>query len=646
MNLGKIPGVETPVQYEDGVIHLNLDQAQYTTPMNEGEVDEHIVGLIMAHQYSLKKGIEKFGEKAEEAVVKELTQIHDMDTYTPLHPNTLSKAEKNKALLALFFLTEKRSGIIKGRKCAIGSKQRTFEGYNKADGSSPTVSTDGLIITCAIDGYENRDVAIVDIPGAFLQADNDEFILMLLRGKLAEMMVRVDPKLYRKYLITSPRGEPMLYVRLNKALYGLLRSALLFYKKLVGELKAMGFKLNPYDPCVANRIVDGHQQTVTWHVDDLKISHKDPAVNTQLIKALAKIYGPRMTVSRGRVHYYLGMDLDYSTAGNVKISMIKYLTNVIQDFPEDITTTAATPAAEHLFKARTVEEGARKLPEEQVQAFHHTVAQLLFTSMRARPDILTVVSFLIKRVREPDEDDWGKLKWVLKYLKGTLHLKLTLQVDSLNTISWWVDASYGAHMDLKGHTGMVMYLGRGACMSTSKGQKLNVWSSTEGELVGIDDVMPKMMWGKYFIEAQGYTVEHNICYQDNKSKILLTTNGRQSASSRCKHIRHRYFLVKDRLDSGDLEIKHAPTEDMWSDVRTKPQQGMLCKLMRAELMNCYLHYDNELEQKNTHPRLLPQAPEGISQASVSLLKKTGVTAAVRVKKERETPRRLVRRSSE
>ena len=631
MNLKEIPGVEAPQQYADGVIHLNLDQDHQERVMEQGDIDEHIVGLIMAHQYTLKKGIELFGEKAEEATVKELKQIHDMDTYTPLDPKTLTKEEKNKALSALFFLTEKRNGDIKGRKCAVGSKQRTFEGYNKADGSSPTVSTDGLIITCAIDGHENRDVAIVDIPGAFLQAENDEFVLMLLRGKLAEMMIRVDPQLYRKYVITSPRGEPMLYVRLNKALYGLLRSALLFYKKLVGELQEMGFELNPYDPCVANRMVNGHQQTVTWHVDDLKISHKDAAVNTQLIKALAKIYGPKMTVSRGKVHDYLGMDLDYSTAGSVKISMIKYLKNVIDEFPEEITGTAESPAAEHLFKTRTVEEGAKKLPEEQGQAFHHTVAQLLFTGMRARPDTLTVISFLTKRVREPDEDDWGKLKRLLKYLKGTLYLKLTLRVDSMNTISWWVDASYGAHMDLKGHTGMVMSLGRGACMSSSKGQKLNVRSSTEGELVGIDDVMPKMMWGKYFIEAQGYTVDHNICYQDNKSTILLATNGRQSASSRCKHIRHRYFLVKDRIDTGDLEIRHAPTENMWSDVLTKPQQGILFKRMRAEVMNCSENYNDDLERKNTHPKLLPQAAEGIPQESVSLLKKTGVTVSQKLR---------------
>ena len=81
----------------------------------------------------------------------------------------------------------------------------------------------------------------MDIPGAFLQEENDKFILMLLRGKLAEMMVRVNPELYGRYIITSPQGQPMLYVKLNKALYGLLFSTLLFYSKLVSELEDMGF---------------------------------------------------------------------------------------------------------------------------------------------------------------------------------------------------------------------------------------------------------------------------------------------------------------------------------------------------------------------------------------------------------------------
>jgi hypothetical protein len=86
---------------------------------------------------------------------------------------------------------------------------------------------------------------------------------------------------------------------------------------------------------------------------------------------------------------------------------------VIADFPEEIIGKTATPAGDHLFKVR--DEG-RKLNEEQADAFHHTVYQLLFVANRARRDIQTAVSFLMTRAQAPDEDDWGKLKRVLKYL--------------------------------------------------------------------------------------------------------------------------------------------------------------------------------------------------------------------------------------
>ena len=105
-------------------------------------------------------------------------------------------------------------------------------------------------------------MAVLDIAYAFLQADNDETVNMLLRGKLAEMMVRIDPALYREYVTYSANGVPMLYVRLSKALYGMLRAALLFYKRLRSTLEEMGFEINPYDPCVANMVVEGGQITV------------------------------------------------------------------------------------------------------------------------------------------------------------------------------------------------------------------------------------------------------------------------------------------------------------------------------------------------------------------------------------------------
>ena len=89
------------------------------------------------------------------------------------------------------------------------------------------------------------------------------------------MMARIDQSLYCKYVTYSAKGTPMLYVRLSKALYGMFKAALLFYKRLRFDLEEMGFVINPYDPCVANMMVNGAQITVCWHVENIKISQRD-----------------------------------------------------------------------------------------------------------------------------------------------------------------------------------------------------------------------------------------------------------------------------------------------------------------------------------------------------------------------------------
>jgi hypothetical protein len=166
------------------------------------------------------------------------------------------------------------------------------------------------MITAAIEAHERRNVAVADIPGAFLSADMDEVVIMAIRGRLAELMVKAAPNIYRKFITLDANNQPILYVRLQKALYGCLRSALLFYEKLVADPTSQGFELNPYDPCVANKIIAGEQFTLIWHVDDIKMSHKDSNEVTKVIKWLKGIYGDDMHVSRGLVHEYLGMTLD------------------------------------------------------------------------------------------------------------------------------------------------------------------------------------------------------------------------------------------------------------------------------------------------------------------------------------------------
>jgi hypothetical protein len=170
--------------------------------------------------------------------------------------------------------------------------------------------------------------------------------------------------------------------------------------------------------------------------------------------------------------------------------------------------------------------------------------QPLFLSVRERWDIQPATAFLTTRVRLPDEDNWGEVKRVLCYLKGTLHMPLILLADSLMLSRWWMDAACAVHDDCRGHTGAEMSFDQGMALSYSWKQKINTKSSTEAELVGVDDSLGYIIWARYFMieQEQGYDMDPSLLYQDNMSNILLETNRRASSSKWTKHIKVKYFL--------------------------------------------------------------------------------------------------------
>jgi hypothetical protein len=305
---------------------------------------------------------------------------------------------------------------------------------------------------------------------------------------------------------------------------------------------------------------------------------------TKVLSLFSHEYGKEapLTITRGKVHEYLGMTIDYSIRGKVKITMLDYIQNMLDELPADMDGESATPAANHLFQ---VNEEAEKLDEDDAQLFHHHVAKLLFLCKRARPDTQTAVAFLCTRVKDPDIDDYKKLVRTMRYLRGTQYIPLTLEADNLHIVKWWVDASYAVHPDMKSHTGGTMTLGKGTVYGTSTRQKLNTKSSTEAELVGVNDVMPQVLWTRYFLEAQGYGVNDSIIYQDNQSAMLLEKNGRGSSSKRTRHINIRYFFVADQIAADEVKVAYCPTGDMLADFFTKPLQGSIFQKFRNQILN-------------------------------------------------------------
>ena len=403
-----------------------------------------VINLLSA-QMSAKKGLKVFGEAGANGITKELEQILYRKVMHGVLPCQLNRKQKRAALKYLMFLKEKRCGKIKGWGCADGCKQRVYK--TKDETSAPTIYIESLFLLCMLNAKENRYTVTCDVPGAFMQADIDELIHLRLDGELAELLIKVDAS-YQKFL-TYEGKTPVIYTQLSKALYGTLQAALLFWRKLQGFLvDQLGFTPNPYDQCVVNKTIQGTQCTVGWHVDDIMVSHVDKSVVEGIISQFNSEYGVEapLTITRGKIHDYLGMKIDFSTPGQVKFTMDPYIDTLIQEIPEDLVHgPASTPAGHHLFQ---VNQAGVPLPEGKRETFHHLVAKLLYLSKRTRPDLQTAVAFLTTRVQHADEDDWKKLGHCLRYLRNTRGLPLILSCDSPNIICWWIDASFGVHPKL------------------------------------------------------------------------------------------------------------------------------------------------------------------------------------------------------
>ena len=165
-------------------------------------------------------------------------------------------------------------------------------------------------------------------------------------------------------------------------------------------------------------------------------------------------------------------------------------------------------------------------------------------------------------------------------------MKRYMSADGMINIMWWLDGSYGVHCDSKGYTGAMMSMGRSAIVNVSRKHKLNIGSSTESESVSIADVLGVMMWCKYFMEARGYKNDNNLLYQDNKSTILLAKNGRISAGKASRHIHHRYFLITDKIEKGDVTVEHQGAKEMWVDGNTKPLHGGRVQNIQIQEYGC------------------------------------------------------------
>ena len=153
------------------------------------------------------------------------------------------------------------------------------------------------------------------------------------------------------------------------------------------------------------------------------------------------------------------------------------------------------------------------------------------------------------RVRNPNKDDWRKVRRLCDYLKLTksLHLVLNISRKEVLILKWSVDASFVTHPNFCSHSGAVMRVGdaRGAIISGSLKQKLNTRSSTEAEIIAVDDFIAKMLWTRIFLDEQHFPYSGSVLFQDNSSAIHLQNNCFDATGKRMWHMNITHFFARN-----------------------------------------------------------------------------------------------------
>jgi hypothetical protein len=534
---------------------------------------------LYAFKISVRKAMKERPQDAEPVIMKEMRQMLDKRVWHGKHMGDLTASERSSVIRSSMFLKDKylASGAFDKFKARLvgGGDGQDKSLYDNL--SSPTAATTSVFTIAAIAASENRFVETMDIGGAFLNADmkpTGVVVHMRLDKMMASILVKIAPD-YHQFL----NADGTIVVQLDKALYGTVEAASLWYNELKGKLEQYGFIPNPYDNCVFNISGDdGIQTTVVLHVDDLLITSASQAHLESFKLYMRSIY-KEISIKQGKIIDYLGMTFDFTSNPKLSVTMEHCTDDILSNC--GVTEPKKTPATSSLFNVRD----APKASAAERKWFHSYVAKMLYLAKRVRPECLTAVAFLSTRVIECDIDDLAKLRRLLGYVLGTRDRGIVFDIGDEMRVHAYIDAAYGVHSDLRSHTGCAVVLGKaGPIHCKSKKQRIVTKSSMEAEVVGLSDTASTALHLHNFVEAQGYTLKPTALHQDNMSGMAVMKKG-GPVSERSRHIHIRYFWLKEQVDLGVVEIKHLGTSKMFANLLTKPVQGKQFRQERYGLTN-------------------------------------------------------------
>lgn len=502
------------------------------------------------------------------SIYEELLQIYTRKVFHSIKLKDIPIEHRSKIIGSLLFLKDKYDANgtfikVKARLAARGDQE--FINIFNESASSPTANFISILTALSFAASTKAKIEISDVPGAFLNAklQDDNHIYMRLPKECIEIWCKISGQ--DKSDAISHDGN--LYVKLEMALYGIKEASALWFQTIAEFLKSIGYIQCQTDKCIFVKENETGKIILLLHVDDiLQISNSDSLLKEVQLK-LEQQYGVLSNQS-SKLLSYLGMSININYEENyLTIDQTNSINELIKKY--NIQNNKNYPSTDNLFKDQSFGEPCDK------KEFLSLLMSLMYIANHSRPDILKEVVFLATKVTSPTIRDMKQLLYILEYLKNYTDRHIYFRCNNNNNrLEIYSDASFNIHSNSAGHSGLVIRLfGNTICCKSMK-QKLIARSSTEAELIALDEATTYLPFLVNLLSELNIEIDQPVLIlQDNKSTIEWASKGRINFK-RTKHIDNRYFFIKQFIDNGQAIIQYLPTHLMLADILTKPINGI------------------------------------------------------------------------
>ena len=454
--------------------------------------------------------------------------------------------EGRKAIGCRWVFKIKEDGRYKARLVAKGYAQAPGIDYNET--FAPVAKFTTLRTLLALSAENDWELEGMDVKTAFLHSELAELIYMEIPEGL------------------KPEGEysPRLVCRLVKTIYGLKQAPRAWYGNITTFLSEKGFYRSEEDHSLF--VHEEHSLIILLYVDDLVLAAATQGAIEWAKKELKRAF--KMT-ELGRLKTFIGLEVTRDRKRRVlHVSQPTYVDRILWNHGMQTCAPVSTP----------IEPGTRleKSPEgytatsEDMRRYQSAVGSLMYAMLGSRPDIAYAVGTVSRFCTNPDGQHWAAVKRIFRYLAGTREIGLTY--GGRPSCEGYCDSDWGSSEDRRSTTGYVFILNGGAISWASRRQPVVALSSTKAEYMAMTQAVKEVLWLRtLFLEvgAPNHAAEISKIYSDNQGAIALANN--PGFHARSKHIDIQYHFIRSHVDqeTGTIDLRYCPTEDMTADVLTK-----------------------------------------------------------------------------